>query len=147
MITVQSLLRVKGSDVWSVAPNATIRSALEVMAEKDIGALLVVEDKKVRGIFSERDYAREVLKKEVTLDTPVSAVMTADVITITPEHTIEDCMQLMTKHRIRHLPVLDNGRLCGVISIGDVVKTTINDRENMIRSLEHYIEGTGYGQY
>lgn len=147
MITVQSLLRVKGGEVWSVAPNSTIRSALELMADKDIGALLVVEGKKVHGIFSERDYAREVLKKEVSLDTPVSAVMTAEVVTITPEQTIEDCMQLMTNRRIRHLPVLDNGRLCGVISIGDVVKTIINDRENMIRSLEHYIEGTGYGQY
>lgn len=147
MITVKSLLRVKGSEVWSVTPDSTIRSALELMADKDVGALLVVEGKKVHGIFSERDYVRQVLTKEVGLDTPVSAVMTVDVITITPEHTIEDCMQLMTNRRIRHLPVLDNGRLCGVISIGDVVKTTINDRENMIRSLEHYIEGTGYGQY
>lgn len=147
MITVQSLLRVKGGDVWSVAPDATIRSALELMADKDIGALLVVEGKNVSGIFSERDYAREVLTKDVSLDTTVAAVMTAEVVTITPEQTIEDCMQLMTNRRIRHLPVLDNGRLCGVISIGDVVKTIINDRENMIRSLEHYIEGTGYGQY
>ncbi len=143
MTTVAQLLRTKGQNVWSILPTATVHDALALMAEKDIGALVVVDGKKLAGIISERDYARRVaLVGVVSNDTPVRDIMTQEVITVSPEDTIERCMALMTAHRIRHLPVLDEGKLVGVISIGDVVKAQISEKEAAIGDLERYISGS-----
>jgi len=142
MITVRQLLQVKGGDVWSIAPDAWVFDALKLMADKGIGSLLVLEGEKLVGILSERDYARKViLKDKSSMDTPVKEIMTQEVITIRPEQTIQECMELMTDKRVRHLPVLSDDRLTGVISIGDVVKAIISQQEFMIDQLERYIEG------
>jgi CBS domain-containing protein len=142
MITVRQLLQVKGDDVWSIAPDAWVFDALKLMADKGIGSLLVLEGEKLVGILSERDYARKViLKDKSSMDTPVKEIMTQEVITIRPEQTIQECMELMTDKRVRHLPVLSDDRLTGVISIGDVVKAIISQQEFMIDQLERYIEG------
>lgn len=143
MQTVRGLLEAKGYDVWSVRPDDSVYSALERMAEKNIGALLVCEGEQVVGIFSERDYARKVvLRGLVSRDLPVRDVMTPGVITITPKQTIEECMALMTARHIRHLPVLEGGRLVGVISIGDVVKSLISEQQLMIDEMANYISGS-----
>jgi CBS domain-containing protein len=144
MYTVRQLLKVKGGAVWSIAPEATVYEALQLMADKNIGALVVVKDRKVVGIFSERDYARKVIlhgksSKTVT----VGELMTKEVLYVSPDDTIENCMALMTAKRARHLPVLENSHLVGVVSIGDVVKEIISDREFTIQQLEKYITG-GY---
>jgi len=142
MITVRQLLQVKGGDVWSIAPDAWVFDALKLMADKGIGSLLVLEGEKLVGILSERDYARKViLKDKSSMDTPVKEIMTQEVITIRPEQTIQECMTLMTEERVRHLPVLSDDQLVGVISIGDVVKAIISQQEFMIEQLERYIEG------
>lgn len=142
MITVRQLLQVKGGDVWSIAPDASVFDALKLMADKGIGSLLVLEGEKVVGILSERDYARKViLKEKSSMDTPVKEIMTQKVITIRPEQNIQECMALMTDMRVRHLPVLSDDQLVGVISIGDVVKAIISQQEFMIDQLERYIEG------
>ena len=142
MITVRQLLQAKGGDVWSIAPDAWVFDALKLMADKGIGSLLVLEGEKLVGILSERDYARKViLKDKSSMDTPVKEIMTQEVITIRPEQTIQECMALMTDKRVRHLPVLSDDRLTGVISIGDVVKAIISQQEFMIDQLERYIEG------
>ncbi len=142
MITVRQLLRGKGHDVWHIAPDASVYDALMLMAIKEIGSLLVIEGEKLVGIISERDYARKVVLKEKTsMDTPVKEIMTQEVISLRPEQTIQECMALMTDKRIRHLPVLENDRLVGIISIGDVVKAIISQQEFMIEQLERYIEG------
>ncbi len=140
MKTVRQLLDDKGSHVVSVSPDTTVFQALEVMADKGIGAVLVVEDGKVSGIMSERDYARKViLLGKSSYDTPVREIMTGRVVYARPDHTVPECMALMTDKRIRHLPVLDQGRLIGVLSIGDLVKATISEQEFIIRQLENYI--------
>jgi len=142
MITVRQLLRGKGHDVWHIAPDASVYDALMLMAIKEIGSLLVIDGEKLVGIISERDYARKVVLKEKTsMDTPVKEIMTQEVISLRPEQTIQECMALMTDKRIRHLPVLENDRLVGIISIGDVVKAIISQQEFMIEQLERYIEG------
>jgi CBS domain-containing protein len=142
MITVRQLLRGKGHDVWHIAPDASVYDALKLMAKKEIGSLLVLEGEELVGILSERDYARKVvLKDKTTMDTPVKEIMTQEVISLRPEQTIQECMALMTEKRIRHLPVLENDRLVGIISIGDVVKAIISQQEFMIEQLERYIEG------
>ena len=142
MITVRQLLRGKGHDVWYIAPDASVYDALKLMAIKEIGSLLVLEGEELVGIISERDYARKVvLKEKTTVDTPVKEIMTQEVISLRPEQTIQECMALMTDKRIRHLPVLENDRLVGIISIGDVVKAIISQQEFMIEQLEKYIEG------
>jgi CBS domain-containing protein len=136
------ILKTKGQDVWTVVPDSTVYDALQLMAEKNVGALMVVESDKLVGVFSERDYARKViLKGKASKDTLVSEIMTAGPIWVRPDQTIRACMDLMTHKRIRHLPVLDDGRLVGVISIGDVVKAIISDQEFTIEQLEHYITG------
>ena len=143
MQTVKQLLQTKGFDVWSVAPDTSVYDALALMADKNIGALLVLDNGKVVGIFSERDYARKVvLKGKTSRDTPVSEVMTSRVVYLRPEQTIEDCMALMTDKHIRHLPVLEDNQAIGVISIGDVVKTIISEQEFMIQQLENYVTGS-----
>lgn len=140
--TVRQILQNKGHTVWSIAPDASVYEALQLMAEKNIGALVVLEAGELVGIFSERDYARKViLKGKSSKDTPVREIMTPKVIYVRPNHTIEDCMALMTDKHIRHLPVLDNGRLVGIISIGDVVKAIISEQEFIIEQLESYITG------
>jgi CBS domain-containing protein len=140
MKTVRDLLARKGGSIWSVAPHSTVYEALQLMAEKEIGAVIVLETGRPVGIFSERDYARQViLKGKASKDTPVRDVMTSKVVFIRPERDIEDCMALMTDKRIRHLPVLDQDTLVGIISIGDVVKAVISEKQFLIEQLESYI--------
>ncbi len=146
MYNVRQVLQKKGSDVWYVTPTTTTLDALKMLAEKDVGALLVIDQQKVAGIISERDIVREIAELgDCRLNAPVETMMTKDVIAVTPDKTLEDCMAVMTANRIRHLPVVENDRLIGIISIGDVVKSLIEDREDLIHNLENYILGTGYG--
>lgn len=140
MATVKQMLQSKGSQVYTIAPDATVLDALREMATRDVGALLVVDGDTIAGIFSERDYARKLaLQGKSSRNTPVWAVMTDDVICISPDQSAEKCMVVMTEKRIRHLPVLDDGRLTGLISIGDVVKAIISEQQVLIRHLEDYI--------
>lgn len=144
MYTVRQLLDVKGNQVWTISPQTIVFEALQLMANKNVGALLVVQNGKLVGIFSERDYARKVvLQGRSSKTSTVGELMTREVLYISPDQTIEDCMALMTAKRTRHLPVLEEDKLVGVISIGDVVKEIISDREVTIRELERYITG-GY---
>lgn len=139
---VKDILRVKGNTILSVAPDTIIFDALYLMGEKNVGALLVMENKKLVGIFSERDYARKIiLKGRTSLDTQVSEIMTEEVITVCPEETIGECMMLMSQRRIRHLPVLQSNEVVGVISIGDVVKYIIEEQELVIEHFKLYISG------
>lgn len=140
--SVRQLLTDKGGDVRTIAPDATVFEALEKMAAHDIGALIVAEGDRVVGVFSERDYARKViLRGKASRDTPVRDIMTSQVIDVTPEQRMEDCMRLMTERRIRHLPVMDDGRLVGVVSIGDVVKAVMAEQRFLIEQMESYIRG------
>ena len=143
MKNVARLLEDKGSDVWTIEPDASVFRALEVMAEHRVGALVVVEDgDRPVGIVSERDYARKViLLDRGSRDTPVSEIMTSELETVTREQTTNDCMTVMTERRIRHLPVVEEGRLIGIISIGDVVRAVISEQQYMIEQLEGYITG------
>jgi CBS domain-containing protein len=142
MLTVEQILRQKGSAFWAVAPDAMVYEALALMAEKDVGALLVMEAGTLVGMISERDYARKViLKGKTSLRTPVSAIMTAPVLTVRPAQTVEECMALMTEKRIRHLPVQAGERIAGIISIGDVVKASLAAKDFAIQQLENYITG------
>ncbi len=142
MTTVKQILTTKGSDVWSIHPDLSVFEALEFMAEKDIGALLVIEEGEVVGMFSERDYARKIVLRGLTSrGTPVRELMTHPVFSVDPSRSIEDCMALMTQQKIRHLPVCEGGDMVGVVSIGDVVKGLIADREHLIQDLEAYICG------
>ena len=140
MKTVQQLLESKRYSVVSVAPSSTVLDALKVMAEKEIGAVIVIDGEHMVGIFSERDYARKVvLQGKASKDTPVREIMTERVVCVRPEQSIEDCMGLMTDKRIRHLPVLEHKKVIGVISIGDVVKEMLSEKEFVIKQLESYI--------
>lgn len=144
MQIVRQVLEDKGFDVWSVPPDATIYEALELMAEKNIGAVLVLDGEELAGIFSERDYARKVvLQGKASRETAVREGMTSQVVCVRPERSIEGCMALMTDKRIRHLPVLEGQRVVGVISIGDVVRAYISQQANVIEHLQSYIT-TGY---
>ncbi len=143
MKTVRQLLQTKGEYICSVSPEATVLEALQVMAEKNVGALLVLENSRLAGIFSERDYARKVvLKGKSSRQTPIQEVMTVKVDCVSPAQSVMDCMGLMTEKHIRHLPVMEDNRLVGVISIGDVVKAVISEHEFTIEQLESYITGT-----
>lgn len=145
MITVRKILGRKGGGVWSVNPHATAYEALQLMADKDVGALLVMDGESIAGVFSERDYARKViLKGKSSKSTFVTELMSTPVFYIEPDKTIEDCMALMTTKRMRHLPVLDKGILIGLVSIGDVVNALITEQKITIRDLEDYITGHGY---
>jgi CBS domain-containing protein len=144
MTTVRDLLQRKSNDIWSVGPDTTVYDTLELMAEKNIGAVLVLEKGEPVGIFSERDYARQViLKGKTSKDTPVREVMTSRVVFVRPDQNIEECMALMTDKHCRHLPVLERGRLAGILSIGDVVKAVISDKQFLIEQLENYITSGG----
>lgn len=140
MIQVKQLLDSKGNEIWSIEPDQTVYEALELMAEKNIGALLVMKGKEMAGIFSERDYARKViLMGKSSRETLVEEIMTHDVISIEVDRTVEEVMELMTEHHFRHLPVKDGGQVIGILSIGDVVKFIIAEQEFMIGQLENYI--------
>jgi CBS domain-containing protein len=136
------LLRSKGPQFFFVGPTDSVLRAMEIMAEHQVGALLVMNLGSLVGIISERDYARKViLKKRSSHDTPVSDIMTAPAVTVTPQDTVHVCMQLMTERRFRHLPVVDSGRVVGVLSIGDLVKAVIEEQTAHIEQLERYIAG------
>jgi len=139
MTTIRQILRGK-HDVYAVAPEATVLEALRLMSEKNIGAVVVVSGDKLVGVFSERDYARKVvLQGKTSKDTPVADVMSSKVITIDPDRSAGECMALMTEKRFRHLPVMENGELVGVISIGDVVRVVVEEQRFTIKQLESYI--------
>ena len=140
MKSLKQLIAAKGSQVYSIAPDAKVIEALQLMAHKDVGALLVIDGDTLVGILSERDYARKViLHGRSSQDAPVREIMTAGVITVDPARTVEECMALVTQKRIRHLPVMDGGDLIGVVSIGDLVKEVIAEQEQTIKQLESYI--------
>ncbi len=143
MKTVRQILQAKGSSstVWIVASDASVREALQLLIDRNVGALPVVDGDHLIGIISERDYVRRLALSDFSLETPVGQIMTTHVCYVRPEQTIDDCMALMTDKHVRHLPVLDNGRLIGLVSIGDVVKNIISHQEFMIAQLENYITG------
>jgi CBS domain-containing protein len=140
MKTVKQILDAKGREVWTIQPEASVFEAIQLMAEKKVGALVVADGDKPVGIISERDYARKViLKGKSSQETPIRDIMTTDVVCTRLDQTVEECMALVTEKRIRHLPVLDGEQLVGIISIGDLVKTIIAEQQFMIEQLEHYI--------
>ncbi|HYH43537.1 MAG TPA: CBS domain-containing protein [Burkholderiales bacterium] len=140
MKSLKQLLSAKGGQVFSIRPDAKVIEALQLMAQKDVGALVVVEGEKLIGIISERDYARKViLHGRSSQDVMVRDIMTSGVFTVGPSATVEECMALVTRKRIRHLPVIDNDALIGVVSIGDLVKEMIAEQEETIKQLESYI--------
>jgi len=142
MQTVKDILNTKGNDVWSVGPDTMVLDALRLMADKDVGAVLVLDGRKLLGIFSERDYARKVvLAGRSSKESPVRTVMTSHLVCVSPDKSVEECMGLMTDGRLRHLPVVDHKRVVGVVSIGDLVKATLDDRELTISQLQSYIAG------
>ena len=147
MITVSMLLQAKGHDVYSVEKGTPVLKTLEIMAEKKIGALLVMDEGEPIGIFSERDFARMAAKlKDANLVSRLLLEITSDLFTCAPSETVDEVMALMTTKRIRHLPVYDNGKLVGLISIGDVVRNLIEDKDLLIQNMEKYINGRGYGE-
>lgn len=140
-IIVREILEKKGYHVWKVTPGTMVFEALKLMADKNIGAVVVVEEEKIVGIFSERDYARKViLQGKSSKETPVADIMTRAVYYVPPWRTIDECMALMTARRLRHLPVLEDGKLIGIVSIGDVVKAIISEQEFVIHELEAFVD-------
>jgi CBS domain-containing protein len=139
---VHEILRKKGSTIFSITPETIVYEALEIMVEKNVSALTVLENEKLVGIFTERDYARKVvLKGKTSKETLISEIMTEDLVTVSPDSTIDSCMRLMTSRFIRHLPVVAGDQLVGIISIGDVVKFIIEEQKFIIENMEHYITG------
>jgi CBS domain-containing protein len=142
MKTVHEILENKGKQIWSISPDSTVLDALKLMAEKKIGALLVIKDENLAGIMSERDYARKViLHGKFSKDTLVSEIMSSKVLYVNSGLSTEECMALMISKRVRHLPVIDSEKLIGIISIGDIVKAVIDEKEFVIDQLVHYITG------
>jgi CBS domain-containing protein len=143
MTTVAQILEGKGREVWSVSPATLVYNALRLMAEKNVGALVVLEGDELRGVFSERDYARKViLEGKSSREIPVKEIMSTEVFTALPQQSVEECMAQMTDKHVRHLPVVEDGRVIGIISIGDAVKAIIAEREFTIKHLESYITGS-----
>jgi CBS domain-containing protein len=140
--TISEILNHKGAAVWSISPNATVYDAIELMADKNIGALLVTEGNALVGIITERDYTRKVvLKGKFSKTTAVREILSSQLVKVTPSHTVEECMRLMTDHHVRHLPVLDGERVAGIISIGDLVNWIISAQHTTISQLQTYITG------
>lgn len=141
-IHIGEILSQKGDVVWSISPDQTVLEAIQLMADKNVGALLVTKGEELVGVLSERDYTRKVaLKGRSSRDTPVREIITGRVVTVSPEHSVEECMRLMTEHRIRHLPVMEGSKILGVISIGDLVNSIISHQTSAIHQLETYITG------
>lgn len=140
--SVRSVLRNKGQTIWSVTPEASVYEAIEIMASKSVGALLVIGEGKLVGVISERDYARKViLQGKSSKQTRVGEIMASPVIVAAPESTVEDCLKIMTHHRIRHLPIVDHDQVAGIVSIGDLVKWIVSVQEETIHRLQDYISG------
>lgn len=138
--TIESVLKEKGNNIWSIAPRQTVYEAIQMMADKGVGALLVVSEGKLVGIISERDYARKViLKGKLSASTLVQEIMSSPVIFVTLKHPVDECMDIMTKNRIRHLPVLDGDKLLGIVSMRDLVRSALSEQEETIHQLENYI--------
>ncbi len=143
MGTVKNILETKGNETFSITPDTSVYHALELMVEKNVSALLVMENNKLAGIFTERDYARKVvLKGKSSRETSIGEIMSSNLITVSPDSTIDECMALMTGKYIRHLPVVAEGKLAGIISIGDVVRRIIEDQKSIIGHMEQYITGS-----
>lgn len=141
-IPIREILSHKGSNVWSVTPESTVLEAIQMMADKNVGALLVTKEGRLLGVLSERDYTRKiVLKGRSSKDTPVRDILSGHVVSASPDHTVDECLRLMTEHRIRHLPVMDGTTILGVISIGDLVNCIISAQSSTIQQLETYITG------
>jgi CBS domain-containing protein len=139
---ISEILHHKGSTVWSIAPEAMVFDAIQMMADKNVGALLVTDGGKLIGIISERDYTRKVaLKGKSSKQTPVKEILSNQIVQVTPSHTVEECLRLMTDHRIRHLPVIEGDKISGVVSIGDLVNYIISAQTSTIHQLETYITG------
>jgi CBS domain-containing protein len=140
--TITAILNHKGAQVWSIPPDMMVFDAIQLMADKNVGALLVMSGDKLLGVISERDYTRKVaLKGKSSRQTPVKEILSSSVITASPAHTIEDCMRLMTENRVRHLPILDSDKVAGIVSIGDLVNWIISAQSVAIDQLENYISG------
>jgi CBS domain-containing protein len=146
MISVKSILENKGCSIFSIQPDQTVYDALKILADKDIGAVLVKDGEKLVGIFSERDYARKlILKGFFSKESMVRDVMTKELFVVSPDTDVFECMEMMTEKHIRHLPVIENNKLIGLVSIGDIVNAIMHSQESMIKNLEGYISGGGYG--
>lgn len=143
MGAVRNILQLKGNAVLTITPFHSVYNALEIMADKNVSSLVVLENDKIIGIFTEKDYAKKViLKGKASRETPVGDIMSGNVITVTPDNTIDECMQLMTNKFIRHLPVIEDDKLIGLVSIGDVVKFIIEEQKFIIENMEQYISHT-----
>ena len=140
--TINEILHQKGTGIWSISPDATVFEAIQLMADKNIGAVLVMQKEQLVGILTERDYTRKVaLKGKSSKDTAVKEILSGELIQVTPSHTVDECMRLMTSHRVRHLPVISGGKILGIVSIGDLVNWIISVQSSTIHQLETYISG------
>jgi CBS domain-containing protein len=141
-VPISALLHHKGGALWSIAPEATVFDAIKLMADKNIGCLLVMSGDRLAGVITERDYTRKIaLQGKTSKATGVSEILSSNIISVTPDHTVEECMRLMTEKRVRHLPVLENGKVIGLVSIGDLVNWTISAQDAAIAQMEQYIAG------
>jgi len=141
-VPISALLHHKTTALWSITPELTVFEAIKLMADKNIGALLVISGGKLVGVVTERDYTRKIaLQGKKSKETPVAEILSSRIVSVTPQHTVEECMKLMTEHRVRHLPVLENEKVTGIVSIGDLVNWTISAQDAAIAQMEQYIAG------